>query len=170
MSSTTSRRIRRKLRRFSIIRWLLLVIVYLFFAGASGIYFAYIEFNKGLPTDLSAFREAPTKATRVFSADGELIGEFFLQKRVIVAFDQIPEHVRQAFVAAEDGRFWQHPGFDPIGIVRAAYSNYQGSGSRQGASTITQQLTRMLMLSNKRTYERKIKELILSIRVEAELD
>ena len=165
-----SRRIRRRLKAFSTLRLLLLLLVYLPFAVAAGLYFAYTEFNRDLPPNLTAMREAPNKATRVFSADGELIGEFFLQKRVVVAYDQIPEHVSQAFVAAEDGRFWEHPGFDPIGITRAAYSNYKGTGSRQGASTITQQLTRMLMLSNERTYERKIKELILSIRVERELN
>ena len=164
------RRKRRALKRFSALRFLAIGSVYLLFAGIGGLYYVYAEFAYDLPQDLTALREAPNKATRVYSADGELIGEFFLQKRVVVSLERIPEHVQQAFVAAEDGRFWQHPGFDLIGIVRAAYSNFRGDGSKQGASTITQQLTRDVMgLSKERTVERKIRELILSIRVEAEL-
>ncbi len=157
------------MRAFSVLRFLMVLSIYLGFATASGLYFAYIEFTHDLPKDLTALSEAPNKATRVFSSDGELIGEFFLHRRVVLPIERIPKHVQQAFVSAEDGRFWEHPGFDPIGIARAAYSNYKGTGSKQGASTITQQLTRMIMLSNERTYERKIKELILSIRVEREV-
>jgi penicillin-binding protein 1A len=161
---------RRRLKPFSAIRFLLLIAVYLAFTTAAGLYYVYAEFAYDLPQDLTALRDPPNKATRVYSADGELIGEFFLQKRVVVSLDRLPEHVQQAFVAAEDGRFWQHPGFDPIGIIRAAYSNFRGGGSKQGASTITQQLTRDVMgLSKERSVERKIRELILSIRVEAEL-
>ncbi len=119
-----------------------------------------------LPGDIDAFRAPPSKASLVFSADGELIGEFFLQKRLVVGIEQVPSHVLQAFVAAEDGRFWEHPGFDPLGIARAAISNLRGTGSKQGASTLTQQLTRMLLLSNERTYYRKMRELLLSVRVE----
>jgi penicillin-binding protein 1A len=163
------RRRRRRLRAFSVLRILALLGVYLASAGAAGLYYVYAEFAYDLPQDLTALREPPNKATRVYSADGELIGEFFLQRRVVVPVERVPEHVQQAFVAAEDGRFWEHPGFDPIGIARAFYANYRGAGSKQGASTITQQLTRMIMLSSERTYERKIRELILSIRVEREL-
>jgi penicillin-binding protein 1A len=105
----------------------------------------------------------------VYSADGELIGEFFLQKRVLVPLARIPLHVQNAFISAEDRRFWEHPGFDLAGIARAAWANWASSATRQGASTITQQVTRMLLLSNERTYSRKIKELILSVRVEREL-
>lgn len=148
------------------LRVLALLFLYLSFAGAGFLYYGYRTIAANLPEDLEALRAPPSKASLVFSADGELIGEFFLQKRLIVGFEQIPSHVRQAFVAAEDGRFWEHPGFDPMSITRAAISNLRGTGSRQGASTITQQLTRMLLLSNERTYYRKMRELLLSVRVE----
>lgn len=139
-------------------------------AGAGAVYYGVVEYSKDLPENLTnAVDYRPDRATRVFSADGELIGEFYLIKRIVVAPERIPDHVRNAFVAAEDGRFWKHPGFDLVGIVRAAYTNYAAGGTRQGASTITQQVTRMLMLSAERTYARKIKELILSVRVEREL-
>src|SRR5690606_25883568 len=77
--------------------------------------------------------------------------------------------VRQAFIAAEDGRFWHHPGFDVLGIARAAQRNFTTGEPSQGASTITQQVTRMILLSTEKTIDRKIKELILSVRVEREL-
>jgi len=130
----------------------------------------YREFASQLPERLDRVLDyAPALATRVYSADGELIGEFFLQRRILVPLARIPAHVQQAFVSAEDRRFRQHVGFDPIGIGRAAYENYIQGGVRQGASTITQQVARMLMLTQEKTVARKIKELILSVRVEREL-
>jgi penicillin-binding protein 1A len=156
----------RPLRILSIWRLLALLLLYLSFAGAGFIYFGYRTIAATLPQDIGAFQVPPSKATLVFSADGELIGEFYLQNRIVVGIEQIPDHVTQAFIAAEDGRFWEHPGFDPLGIARAAISNMRGSGSKQGASTLTQQLTRMLLLSNERTYYRKMRELLLSVRVE----
>jgi penicillin-binding protein 1A len=135
------------------------------FSGAGIAYNRYAFYAAQLP-DLDRLEKQPDMATLVYSADGELIGEFYLQKRVLVPLERIPEHVRQAFISAEDRRFWDHPGFDIFGIVRAAVSNFTSSGSQQGASTITQQLTRMILLTNERTLERKIKELILAVRVD----
>tara|TARA_R110002073_G_scaffold103664_9_gene234769 strand:+ start:7532 stop:9916 length:2385 start_codon:yes stop_codon:yes gene_type:complete len=162
------------LRRFRGYLWaftrsLGLLLLYLAFAGAGFAFYGYRVIAAELPQNLEALREPPSKASLVFSADGEMIGEFYLQNRIVVGLEQIPDHVRFAFISAEDGRFWEHPGFDPMGIARAAISNYQGTGSKQGASTITQQLTRMLLLTQERTYYRKMKELLLSTRVEKEL-
>jgi penicillin-binding protein 1A len=160
----------RRLKRFSVLRLFALVFVHLLFLGAGGVYLVVSEFGKQLPDRLDKFLDyRPARATRVYSSDGELIGEFFLQRRVIVGLDRIPDHVENAFIAAEDGRFRSHVGFDPIGIARAAWENYVKGGIRQGASTITQQVARMLMLSQERTFSRKAKELILSVRVEQEL-
>jgi penicillin-binding protein 1A len=160
----------RALAHFSILRLLGLLVVYGLFVGAGGAYWVYAQLARELPERLDRVLDyRPARATRVFSADGELIGEFFLQKRVLVPLDRIPAHVQNAFIATEDRRFRQHVGFDPIGIARASYENYVKGGIRQGASTITQQVTRMLMLSQERTLQRKLKELILSVRVEREL-
>ncbi|ACY15896.1 penicillin-binding protein, 1A family [Haliangium ochraceum DSM 14365] len=154
----------------SLLRLLLLLLVYGLFLGLGGIYYVVAEFSSELPRNLAAALDyRPHRASRVYDRGGQLIGEFFLHKRILVPLERIPGHVQNAFVAAEDGRFWEHPGFDPVGITRAAITNFQSGRTRQGASTITQQITRMLMLSNQRTYERKIKELILSVRVEREL-
>lgn len=140
------------------------------FAGAGAAYRAYMVLQPDVPSDLSAALDYhPRRATRVFSADGELIGEFFIEKRVVVPLERIPEHVQLAFIAAEDQRFWTHPGYDYLGIARAAWANYSGGATRQGASTITQQVARMLLLTHERTYVRKMKELILAVRLERQL-
>jgi penicillin-binding protein 1A len=158
------------LRRFSILRLLALFVVYGGSLGLGTAYFLWNQFNAQLPERLDKVLDyRPSRATRVYSVDGELVGEFFLQKRVLVQLERVPAIVQQAFISAEDRRFWKHVGFDPIGISRAAYENYVGGGPRQGASTITQQVSRMLMLSNEKTIARKAKEVILSIRVEREL-
>ena len=165
-----ARKLPRRLKRFSILRLFLLLTIYGVFAAAAAAYYVISEISKELPKDLGAALDyRPNQASRVYSSNGELIGEFYLQKRILVLPERIPAHVRNAFISAEDRRFWEHPGFDTLGILRAAYTNYQSGSTRQGASTITQQVTRMLLLSNERTYERKIKELILSVRVEREL-
>jgi len=159
-----------RLKHFSLLRFLGLLSVYGLFLGAGGAYWVYSQLARELPERLDkVLGYQPSRATRVFSADGELIGEFFLQKRVLVPLGRIPLHVQNAFIATEDRRFRKHVGFDPIGIARAGYENYVKGGIRQGASTITQQVTRMLMLSQERTLTRKLKELILSVRVEREL-
>ena len=150
----------------SLARFILLFALFLGFALLGFAHLAVVTLNNDLPEDLSSMREPPSIATLVYSADGELIGEFYSKRRKIVDSDRIPEHMQQAIVAAEDARFWKHPGFDPLGIIRAAISNFKGGGSRQGASTITQQLSRMLVLSQERTYYRKLKELVLAVRVE----
>jgi len=160
----------KRLKRFSILRLLGLMVVYGGFLGAGGAYWVYALLARELPDRLDKVLDyRPARATRVFSGDGELIGEFFLQKRVLVPLERIPPHVQNAFVATEDRRFRRHAGFDPVGIARASYENYVKGGIHQGASTITQQVTRMLMLSQERTLTRKLKELILSVRVEREL-
>ncbi|MCC7000028.1 MAG: PBP1A family penicillin-binding protein [Deltaproteobacteria bacterium] len=134
------------------------------------IYWTITTLARDLPRDLTELRVyRPERATQLFSSDGEKIGEFFLQRRKVVPLERIPLHVQQAFLAAEDGRFYQHPGFDIFGIARAGWANLRGGGTRQGASTITQQVARMLLLSNRRTVERKIKEIILAVRIEREV-
>jgi penicillin-binding protein 1A len=154
----------------SILRLLCLLLVYGLFAGAGGIYLAVGEIDRDLPRDLTrALDYWPKRASLVYSADGELIGEFYLQKRILVDLDRVPPHVQHAFIAAEDQRFLDHPGFDLMGIARAAWTNWRSGHTQQGASTITQQVTRMLLLSNERSYRRKMREIVLSVRVEREL-
>ena len=164
----------RPLARLSLLRLLTLLLVYGLSAGAGGIYFAVREIDHGLrqdlPDDLArALDYMPKRASLVYSADGELIGEFFLEKRVLVDLDRVPLHVQQAFISAEDKRFLEHPGFDLSGMIRAAWANWRAGETEQGASTITQQVTRMLLLEKERTYRRKAREVVLATRLEREL-
>ena len=87
---------------------------------------------------------------QVFSQDGKLISQFGEKRRIPVAYGDIPEHLIEALIATEDSRFYEHPGFDPIGIVRAASAIVMSGSASQGASTITQQLARNFFLSNEK--------------------
>lgn len=123
-----------------------------------------------LPTSLATLTQyEPMRATRVLSAEGQVIGEFFIEKRIIVPYEKIPEHVRNAFVAAEDQRFFRHHGIDPIGILRAALENLKARRVVQGGSTITQQVAKQLLTGSERSLERKVKEALLAREVERRL-
>ncbi len=107
-----------------------------------------------------------TETSFVYYADGaEEIGEFATQDRVSIPYEQMPETMRNAVVAAEDQTFWTNQGIDPRGIVRAAFNNAQG-GDTQGASTITQQYVKILYLTQEQSLQRKVKEAILSLKVQ----
>lgn len=111
----------------------------------------------------------PSAVTRVYSNDGTLIAEFFKERRYPVAFKDIPELVKHAFLSAEDASFYSHPGIDPYSILRAVVKNLRSGSTKQGASTITQQVVKNLLLTPERKFERKIKEAILSYRLERTL-
>lgn len=104
----------------------------------------------------------------VFDSEGELIGSLAGDGRILVRRDEIPNHLIAALLAAEDSRFYDHAGFDPIGIARAAMVNVQKKGIDQGGSTITQQLARNSFDLGGRTYHRKLVELFVALRIEKE--
>ena len=108
----------------------------------------------------------PSLVTQVYSSDQQLIGQFFIARRILTPLGQIPEHLRRAVIAVEDVRFFEHPGLDYIGILRAAWTNLRRGGKVEGASTITQQLARSLFLSSERTFDRKVRELVLAYKME----
>src|SRR3984893_5072581 len=107
----------------------------------------------------------------VLDVKGERFAEMFEenQRRIWVPLAEVPEHVRNAFIAAEDKRFYQHKGIDERGLIRAFVSNLAQSGRPEGGSTITQQLVKNLLVGEDRTYERKIREMIVAARVESTL-
>jgi penicillin-binding protein 1A len=111
----------------------------------------------------------PKIPLRIYTADGHLIGEFGEERRDFVHIEDVPTVMKQAILAAEDDRFYQHPGIDTVGIVRAAYSNFLGGGKRQGASTITMQVARNFFLSTEKTLTRKIYEVLLALKIEHSL-
>ena len=111
----------------------------------------------------------PKIPLRIFSADGHLIGEFGEERRNFVLIKDVPAVMKQAILAAEDERFYQHPGIDTLGVLRAAYSNFVGGGKRQGASTITMQVARNFFLSSEKTVTRKLYEMLLAFKIEHNL-
>ena len=106
---------------------------------------------------------------RVYSRDGLLLGQIGEQRRLPVAFDEVPPAVVQAFLAAEDDRFFEHPGIDWQGMTRAVLVAAGLPGPRQGGSTLTQQLVRTTLIENERTMRRKLREIFLSLTLEREL-
>jgi len=127
------------------------------------------ELTADLPPVEELLDYRPPTATRVYAADGSQIGEFYVERRYLVTIDEIPNHVKLAFLAAEDAEFYQHRGVNPISIVRAMLTNLQRGEVVQGASTITQQVVKQLLLSPEKSFERKAKELILAIEFESKL-
>jgi penicillin-binding protein 1A len=130
---------------------------------------AYWHFSRGLPDYRQLADYAPPVATRVHAGDGTLVAEFASERRVFIPVAAMPRQVVNAFVSAEDQNFYRHSGVDIFAIFRAQVQNLRniGQGRRPiGASTITQQVTRLFLLSNEVSYSRKIREAILSQRIE----
>ena len=113
-------------------------------------------------------RDRPKQPLRVFSSDGELLGEFGEERRNLTPFAAIPKVMKDAVLAVEDARFYDHGGVDYKGFVRAAVASLKG-GRKQGASTITMQVARNVYLSSERTLSRKAYEILLSLRLEQQL-
>ncbi|MBI2963937.1 MAG: PBP1A family penicillin-binding protein [Deltaproteobacteria bacterium] len=167
-SRSSSARRSRSIRVFAV--RLLLVASLLAAVSATAIgALALREIRKDLPPveQLAGYR--PAVASQVYAAGGELVGEFFLEKRYLVALDRIPPVVRQAFVAAEDSGFYHHRGIDLMSILRAFATNLFAGEVVQGGSTITQQVVKSLLLTPEKSYERKLKEILLSLRLERQL-
>ena len=137
-------------------------------AGGGALYLMH-RYGAGLPDYRQLADYQPPTVTRVHAGDGRLLAEFAHEKRVFVPVEAIPRRVIQAFLAAEDKNFYSHPGIDPLSIVRAAFTNLQRLMHDRrpvGASTITQQVAKNFLLSNEVTFERKIKEALLALRIE----
>lgn len=111
----------------------------------------------------------PKVPLRVYSADNHLIGEFGEERRAFISIKQVPDALKQAILAAEDERFYEHGGIDTIGIARAALANISAGGFKEGASTITMQVARNFFLSSEKTASRKLSEALLAIKIEHSL-
>ena len=154
-------------------RKILLYFVCLFFLGtlvlAGGVYWSYLHVTRDLPNFSKIEDYKPPAVTKVFSTDGTLIAEFYKERRYPVKLSEIPQMIKNCFLASEDANFYSHPGIDPMSIARAVLKNFKSGHSTQGGSTITQQVVKNLLLSPEKNYERKIKEAILSYRLEKKL-
>ena len=132
-------------------------------------YLAYWYFTHDLPdlTEITGYK--PRLITEVYSSDGRLIADFTTEKRKLIQLEDIPRHVRNAFIAVEDKRFFEHEGVDFKRVVGALIKNIREGEIVQGGSTITQQVAKNLVLSPEKSISRKIKEAILAYRMENNL-
>ena len=141
------------------------IILFFLFAG----YIALTAVN--LPNINEAVKEGiqPSQTSKILAADGTVImaqGKFFYKKQPL---SEISPYLIDALLATEDRRFYEHNGLDPIGLIRAIFVDITHSGIRQGGSTLTQQLAKNVFLSNERSFERKIKEALLALKLEHQL-
>ena len=147
-------------------KWFLWMVLLLISLGAVVALGGFLYLSADLPTISSLNDYNPSVVTTVVSEDNQKIAEFYKQRRIVVALDRIPEHLQQAFIAAEDARFYKHRGIDFSSIIRAFFKNLKAGAIVQGGSTITQQVTKSFLLTPERSYERKIKEAILAYRID----
>src|SRR3989337_3924594 len=155
-----------KRRKKSKILWGLLFIVFSAIAGSLSVAGVFYVASKNLPSVKSLREYTPNIVTRVYSDDDRLIGEFYIEKRVVVPLRAMPVYLRHAVVAVEDDRFYRPKGIDYKGILRAFWVNLIHMDIKQGGRTITQKLARSLFLSPDQNIMRKIREAILSRRIE----
>jgi penicillin-binding protein 1A len=140
-----------------------------FVAGVLFIAFLFFVLSFGLPTVESLKDYKPSPGTIILAEDGRVLGQVKIEKGVYVPLKRIPKYMKDAILATEDPRFFQHTGIDYRGILRAALKDIISVRLKQGGSTITQQLTKVVFLSPERKFTRKIKEIILARRLEKEL-
>ena len=148
------------------IKWSLILCFLICLMGCGTLAGIYYYLSQDLPKINSLEDYRPATVTSVFSDDGRKIGEFYKERRIVVPLSEMPANLIEAFVAAEDSRFREHPGIDIVSIFRAFIKNFKAGTIVQGGSTITQQVTKSFLLTPERTYTRKIKEAILAYRIE----
>jgi penicillin-binding protein 1A len=143
-------------------------------AGVLGLVALLVVAVQGLEDEAQLKDYQPPQTSRIYAGDGKLIAEFADEHRIFVPIQSIPRKLQEAFISAEDKSFWEHEGIDYIGLVRATFVNigtiFTGEGRIQGASTITQQVAKNMLLTSDRTIMRKLKEAFLARRIERAFD
>ena len=148
---------------------ILYVMITLGFFMGLGLLGVVIYISYDLPKISTLSEYSPAIPSRVYSRDGHLLMELSREKRELATIEEIPQRVINAFLAAEDDNFYNHSGVDYIGIARAMWINLKAGRIVQGASTITQQVAKSLLLSSERTFTRKIKDAMLAKKIEEKL-
>ena len=149
-----------------------LLLIFLFISGfitVFSIFYVLWQYSSELPSYESILKYKPNLSSRIYSSDGFLLKSFYTEERIFIPIDRIPKDIKNAFLASEDKNFYDHYGIDIVAIFRAFFTNFVNINSNRrvvGASTITQQVVKNLLLSNELSYSRKIKEIILAIRIE----
>ena len=148
-------------------RFRVLIIIFFFVGALAGGGGGFLYWTLSDLPKLNAIEEyIPFESSKVYSGDEQLIAEFYIERRTFIPHYEIPLLVKQAIIAIEDVRFYGHPGVDLIGIARALAHDIRAGSMRQGGSTITQQLAKMLFLKPEKSISRKIREAALSIQIE----
>ncbi len=163
---------RHRRRMVKLVRFLFVCAVMLAIAGCGFIGITLWYFGRDLPDYQQLAHYQPPIVTRVHAGDGRLLAEYATERRIFVPIQAIPKPVVNAFLSAEDKNFYSHHGVDPVSIVRAAItdvSRFRANRRPVGASTITQQVAKNMLLSNEISIERKVKEILLATRIEAAL-
>jgi penicillin-binding protein 1A len=150
-------------RIFGQLAFVVLVLLAIGVGALAGIIFVY---SSNLPQVSELFDYRPDVMTEIYAADGSVIGSFALQRRVMVRYSQIPPNLRDAIISAEDRHFYSHFGVDILRIVRSAMIDIVEWRKAEGASTLTQQLSRRLFLTPQKSFRRKIREALLAIQIE----
>ena len=132
-----------------------------------GLLFFYYKLN--IPDISSVAHYLPPQASLIYDRNLKVVDRIYIENRVVVPLDEMSPLLPQAFVAAEDGRFFEHPGLDSVSVLRALINNLRSGRKSQGGSTITQQVAKGLLLTPEKTYLRKFKEAILAYRIDAHL-
>jgi penicillin-binding protein 1A len=167
-SDIRKNRARREKRGFfkTLILWSFLLGFILIICGAGAGLVLYYSISKDLPKITSLADYHPSIITTVYADDNRKIAEFFKERRIVIPLTGMPRTLIDAFVAAEDARFYKHQGVDFISIIRAFFKNLEAGTIVQGGSTITQQVTKSFLLTPERSYKRKIREAILAYRID----
>ncbi len=143
------------------------VLLFLVLAALAGIGGGFLYWTLSDLPRVNAIEEyVPVESSRVYSSDGQVLAEFYVERRTFIPHYEIPSHVKKAIISIEDVRFYGHPGVDFIGIGRALIHDIRAGAMVQGGSTITQQLAKMLFLKPAKSIKRKIREAALSIQIE----
>lgn len=142
-------------------------LVLLFVVGSAAAGFFIWRYSQDLPDYSQLANYQPPVTTRVHAGDGSLLAEYSRERRLYLPISATPKLIIDAFLSAEDKNFFKHNGIDPEGIVRAIISNARSGGRPQGASTITQQVAKNFLLTNERSYDRKIREMLVALRMES---
>ncbi len=139
-------------------------------ASVGALFFVLRHYSEGLPSveRLKAGYDPP-QISRIFAADDTLLSSMFTERRTVIPFSKIPDAAKLAFLAAEDARFYEHEGLNYLGVLRALWVNVRAGRTVQGGSTITQQVVKNVLLDQERTMRRKVREIILTGRLEQSL-
>jgi len=151
-----------------ILRWAIRLGLLMLVAGLAAVVGAYLWVADDLPKRDELRQVDLQVPLRVYSEDRKLISVFGEKRRIPVAIDEVPDHIKNAFIAGEDARFYEHPGIDYQGMTRAVFTLVTTGEKTIGGSTITQMLARQMFLTLEKTYARKIKEIFLALRMERE--